>query len=86
MTNDKKHQQLLMKNLTDVSYIWTRDSLMETIVEELSNDDAPLNMMLIDAAVARMLMLDGKELTNQNLHQLEETIMCGILRKELGMC
>lgn len=59
---------------------------METIVEELSNDDALLNMMLIDAAVARMLMLDGKELTNQNLHQLEETIMCGILRKELGMC
>ena len=42
-------------------------------------------MLLIDTAAARLLQLQGKELTGDNLHQLEEKIMHDILRKELGL-
>ena len=78
-------RQDLMKRLTDASVKWTHEELMEVITQELRKDSRVLDMVLIDTAAARLLQLQGKDLTGENLHQIEEEIMHDILRKELGL-
>lgn len=85
MDKNEIDRQDLMKQLTDVSVEWTDDELMDVITLELQRDSSVLDMVLIDTAAARLLQLQGKELTGDNLHQIEEEIMHGILRKELGL-
>ena len=85
MSDKEIDRQDLMQQLTDASIMWTRDELMGVITQELRKDSRVLDMVLIDAAAARLLQLQGKELTGDNLHQLEEKIMHDILRKELGL-
>ena len=85
MSKKEIDRQDLMKQLSDASMNWTHDELMDVITQELRKDSSVLDMVLIDAAAARLLQLQGKELTGDNLHQLEEKIMHGILRKELGL-
>lgn len=85
MSDKEIDRQDLMQQLTDASIMWTRDELMGVITQELRKDSSVLDMVLIDAAAARLLQLQGKELTGDNLHQLEEKIMHDILRKELGL-
>ena len=78
-------RQDLMKRLTDASVKWIHEELMEVITQELRKDSRVLDMVLIDTAAARFLQLQGKDLTGENLHQIEEEIMHDILRKELGL-
>ena len=85
MDKNEIDRQDLKKQLTDASVEWTDDELMEVITQELQKDSSVLDMVLIDTAAARLLQLQGKELTGDNLHQIEEEIMHGILRKELGL-
>jgi len=85
MSKKESDCQDLMKRLTDASIKWTYDELMGVITQELRKDSSVLDMVLIDTAAARLLQLQGKELTGENLHQIEEEIMHDILRKELGL-
>ena len=85
MDKNEIDRQDLMKQLTDVSVEWTDDELMDVITLELQRDSSALDMVLIDTAAARLLQLQGKELTGDNLHQIEEEIIHDILRKELGL-
>ena len=85
MNKKESDRQDLMKQLTDASIKWTPDELMEVITQELRQDSSVLDMVLIDTAAARLLQLQGKDLTGENLHQIEEEIMHDILRKELGL-
>ena len=85
MDKNEIDRQDLMKQLTDVSVEWTDDELMDVITLELQRDSSVLDMVLIDTAAARLLQLQGKELTGDNLHQIEEEIIHDILRKELGL-
>lgn len=78
-------RQDLMKQLSEASINWNHDELMEVITQELRKDSSVLDMVLIDTAAARLLQLQGKDLTGENLHQIEEEIMHDILRKELGL-
>ena len=85
MSDKEIDRQDLMQQLTDASIMWTRDELMGVITQELRKDSSVLDMVLIDTAAARLLQLQGKDLTGENLHQIEEEIMHDILRKELGL-
>ena len=85
MGKNEIDRQDLMKQLSDASINWNHDELMEVITQELRKDSSVLDMVLIDTAAARLLQLQGKELTGENLHQIEEEIMHDILRKELGL-
>ena len=75
----------LMKQLLDASINWAHDEFMEVITQELRKDSSVLDMVLIDTAAARLLQLQGKDLTRENMHQIEEEIMYDILHKELGL-
>ena len=85
MDKNEIDRQDLMTRLTDASVKWTDDELMDVITQELQKDSSVLDMVLIDTAAARLLQLQGKELTGDNLHQIEEEIIHDILRKELGL-
>ena len=85
MGKNEIDRQDLMKQLSDASINWNHDELMEVITQELRKDSSVLDMVLIDTAAARLLQLQGKDLTGDNLHQIEEEIMHDILRKELGL-
>ena len=85
MSEKEIDRQDLMKQLSDAAINWTHDELMEVIRQELRKDSSVLDMILIDTAAARLLQLQGKDLTGENLHQIEEEIMHDILRKELGL-
>ena len=85
MSKKEIDRQDLMKQLSDASMNWTHDELMEVIRQELRKDSSVLDMVLIDTAAARLLQLQGKYLTGENLHHIEEEIMHDILRKELGL-
>ena len=85
MGKNEIDRQDLMKQLSDASINWSHDELMEVITQELRKDSSVLDMVLIDTAAARLLQLQGKDLTGENLHQIEEEIMHDILRKELGL-
>ena len=85
MGKNEIDRQDLMKQLSDVSINWNHDELMEVITQELRKDSSVLDMVLIDTAAVRLLQLQGKDLTGENLHQIEEEIMHDILRKELGL-
>lgn len=85
MSKKENDRQNLMKQLSDASINWTHDELMEVITQELRKDSSVLDMVLIDTAAARLLQLQHKDLTGENLHQIEEEIMHDILRKELGL-
>ena len=85
MSKKEIDRQDLMKQLSDASMNWTHDELMEVIRQELRKDSSVLDMVLIDTAAARLLQLQGKDLTGENLHHIEEEIMHDILRKELGL-
>ena len=85
MDKNEIDRQDLKKQLTDASVEWTDDELMDVITQELQRDSSVLDMVLIDTAAARLLQLQGKELTGDNLHQIEEEIIHDILRKELGL-
>ncbi len=85
MGKNEIDRQDLMKQLSDASINWNHDELMEVIAQELRQDSSVLDMVLIDTAAARLLQLQGKDLTGENLHQIEEEIMHDILRKELGL-
>ena len=85
MSEKEIDRQDLMKQLSDASINWAHDELMEVITQELRKDSSVLDMVLIDTAAARLLQLQGKDLTGENLHQIEEEIMHDILRKELGL-
>lgn len=85
MGKNEIDRQDLMKQLSDASINWNHDELMEVITQELRKDSSVLDMVLIDTAAARLLQLQGKDLTGENLHQIEEEIMHDILRKELGL-
>lgn len=85
MSEKESIRQDLMKRLVDVSIKWTHEELMEVITQELRKDSSVLDMVLIDTAAARLLQLQDKDLTGENLHQIEEEIMHDILHKELGL-
>ena len=85
MGKNEIDRQDLMKQLSDASINWNHDELMEVITQELRKDNSVLDMVLIDTAAARLLQLQGKDLTGENLHQIEEEIMHDILRIELGL-
>ena len=85
MSENEIDRHDLLKQLSDASINWAHDELMEVITQELRKDSSVLDMVLIDTAAARLLQLQGKDLTGENMHQIEEEIMHDILRKELGL-
>ena len=73
----------LLKALADTDHPLTKDELEAIIENEFFNDDNSLDIDLVDAAVMRMLLLEGVELNEATLQQERERMIYGVLKKIL---
>ena len=73
----------LLKALADADHPFTKDELEAIINNEFFNDDNQLDTGLVDAAVMRMLLLDGIELNEATLQQERERMIYGVLKRIL---
>ena len=71
--------------LADTSHHLEADTLVKIIHNELSKSDVPLDSELIDAACARLMMLEGINITPQSLHAYEEKLMRRVITATLGL-
>lgn len=73
----------LLEALADTDHPFTKDELEEIINREFFNDDNPLDADLVDAAVTRLLLLEGSALDEMTLQQERERMIYGVLKKIL---
>lgn len=73
----------LLEALADTDHPFTKNELEEIINNEFFNDDNPLDTDLVDAVVARMLLLEGTTLDEAVMQQGRERMIYGMLKKML---
>ena len=67
--------------IADTEWEFTRAELQEIIHREFFEDKNPLDAGIVDAAVARLLLLDGVELNANTLQRERERMICGVLKE-----
>lgn len=75
----------IRKIIPDMEWEFTRAELQEIIHREFFEDANPMDAGLVDAAIARLLILDGIELNADTLQRERERIVYGILKEILQM-
>ena len=76
-------QTELLKALEDTDREFSRDELTRIINNQFFNDELPLDVDVVDAAVVRMLLLDGVTLNEMTLQRERERMIYGILKNIL---
>ncbi len=71
--------------LADMSRQWSACELHDIILQEFSSSDRPVDPEIIDAACARLMMLECITPSKENLHLYEERLLNNILRDTLGL-
>lgn len=69
--------------MADTEWEFTRAELQEIIHREFFEDENPLDAGLVDAAIARLLILDGIDLNADTLQRERERMIYGILKEIL---
>lgn len=89
-TGDKKlpapeltDKSAIRKIMSDMEWEFTRAELQEIIHREFFEDENPLDAGLVDAAIARLLILDGIDLNADTLQRERERMIYGILKEIL---
>lgn len=67
--------------LLDTGHAFTKDELARIIDNEFFNDANPLDDDLVEAAIARMLLLDGVTLDEGTMQRERERMIYGVLKK-----
>lgn len=67
----------------DMEWEFSRTELQEIIHREFFEDENPMDACLVDAAIARLLILDGIEISADSLQRERERIICGVLKEIL---
>jgi len=84
MKRSKRNEQekaSLLEALNDVAHLFTKGELEAIINNEFFNDENCLNTDIVDAAVTRLLLLEGIELNEATLQQSRERMIYGVLKK-----
>ena len=71
----------LRKRIADTEWSFTRVELQSIIHNEFFNNENTLDGGLVDAAIARLLLLDGVELSAKALYREQERIICGVIQE-----
>lgn len=67
--------------IADTEWEFTRAELQKIIHREFFEDENSLDTGLVDAAVARLLLLDGVELNADTLQREREKMIYGVLKE-----
>lgn len=73
----------LAQALADQGRSFSREELEEIIQNEFFNDDNPLDIDIVDAALARLMLLDGIPLNDETLQRQREEMIYGVFKKIL---
>lgn len=73
----------LAQALADQRHSFSREELEEIIQNEFFNDDNPLDIDIVDAALARLMLLDGIPLNDETLQRQREEMIYGVFKKIL---
>ena len=73
----------LAQALTDQAHSFSREKLEEIIQNEFFNDDNPLDIDIVDAVLARLMLLDGIPLNEESLQRQREEMIYGVFKKIL---
>ena len=73
----------LAQALADQGHSFNREELEEIIQNEFFNDDNPLDIDIVDAALARLMLLDGIPLNDETLQRQREEMIYGVFKKIL---
>lgn len=73
----------LLQILGDTDRMFSRDELTDIISDQFFNDATPLDVALVDAAIARMLLIDGVELNQVSMQRERESLIYGVLKRIL---
>lgn len=74
---------MLAQSLADQAHSFSREELEEIIQNEFFNDDNPLDIDIVDAALARLMLLDGIPLNDETLQRQREEMIYGVFKKIL---
>lgn len=73
----------LAQALADHGHSFSREELEGIIQNEFFNDDNPLDIDIVDAALARLMLLDGIPLNDETLQRQREEMIYGVFKKIL---
>ena len=73
----------LLQILGDTDRMFSKDELTDIISDQFFNDATPLDVELVDAVLARMLLLDGVRLDEASMQHQRESIIYGVLKRIL---
>ena len=73
----------LMQALEDTDRTFSKDELTDIINDQFFNDATPLDAELVDAAIARMLLLDGVALDEASMQRQRKSVIYGVLKRIL---
>ena len=73
----------LAQALADQGRSFSREELESIIQNEFFNDDNPLDIDIVDAALARLMLLDGIPLNDETLQRQREEMIYGVFKKIL---
>lgn len=73
----------LAQALADQAHSFSREELESIIQNEFFNDDNPLDIDIVDAALARLMLLDGIPLNDETLQRQREEMIYGVFKKIL---
>ena len=74
---------MLAQALADQGHSFSREELEDIIQNEFFNDDNPLDVDIVDAALARLMLLDGMPLNDETLQRQREEMIYGVFKKIL---
>ena len=83
MERNKQEKATLLEALKDKAHLFTKDELEAIINNEFFNDENSLDANLVDAAIARMILLEGADPNEATLQQARESMICNVLKKLL---
>ena len=73
----------LAQALADQAHPFSREKLEEIIQNEFFNYDNPLDIDIVDAVLARLMLLDGIPLNEETLQRQREEMIYGVFKKIL---
>lgn len=77
--------ELTVQDLRDMRRSFSRQELLDLIDRMFTNENAALDMDVVDAAIFRLLLAEGQEPTPGNLQKRFSEIGQHYLRRSLGL-
>ena len=77
--------ELTVQDLQDMDRSFSRQELLDLIDRMFTDENAALDMDVVDAAIFRLLLAEGQEATPDNLQKRFSEIGQHYLRRSLGL-